>query len=133
MDKERDYSYKVERVNKELRLIEAEEQNGLIHNHLVNNFYLGNKKALFYNLREYYSLSGDNLYNYIPLTFHIRRGLKDPEYAKFVDYYKRRQRLIERDQHKEEEEGGIKQKMRNIWIVKPGENSNQGRGITVID
>ena len=23
--------------------------------------------------------------------------------------------------------------MRNIWIVKPGENSNQGRGITVID
>jgi hypothetical protein len=23
--------------------------------------------------------------------------------------------------------------MRNIWIVKPGENSNQGRGITVVD
>ena len=28
---------------------------------------------------------------------------------------------------------GKKGKMRNIWIVKPGENSNQGRGITVID
>lgn len=26
-----------------------------------------------------------------------------------------------------------KAKTRNIWIVKPGENSNQGRGITVID
>lgn len=33
----------------------------------------------------------------------------------------------------EEEEGRRKPKTRNIWIVKPGENSNQGRGITVID
>jgi tubulin monoglycylase TTLL3/8 len=78
----------------------VDEQGGLIHNHLVNNFFLGNKKALFYNLREYYSLSGDNLYNYIPLTFHIRKGIKDPEYNKFVDFYKRRQRQIEQDQHK---------------------------------
>ena len=77
-----------------------DEQGGLIHNHLVNNFFLGNKKALFYNLREYYSLSGDNLYNYIPLTFHIRKGIKDPEYNKFVDFYKRRQRQIEQDKHK---------------------------------
>jgi hypothetical protein len=27
----------------------------------------------------------------------------------------------------------LKQKMRNIWIVKPGENTNRGNGITVID
>lgn len=27
----------------------------------------------------------------------------------------------------------MKRKTRNIWIVKPGENTNQGRGITVID
>ena len=33
---------------------------------------------------------------------------------------------------KEEEKGGYI-KTRNIWIVKPGENTNQGRGITVID
>jgi tubulin--tyrosine ligase len=26
-----------------------------------------------------------------------------------------------------------KRKMRNIWIVKPGENTNRGNGITVID
>ena len=25
------------------------------------------------------------------------------------------------------------QSLKNVWIVKPGENSNQGRGITVID
>jgi tubulin polyglutamylase TTLL1 len=28
----------------------------LIHNHLQNNFYLGNKKALFHNLKQYYQL-----------------------------------------------------------------------------
>lgn len=110
-----------------------DEYGGLIHNHLINNFFLGNKKALFYNLREYYSLSGDNLYNYIPLTFHIKKGMKDPEYIKFVDFYKRRQRLIDQERRQEEEEGATKHMMRNIWIVKPGENSNQGRGITVID
>ncbi len=90
-----------------------------MHNHLINNFYLGNKKALFYNLREYYSLMGDNVYHYIPLTFHIKKGMKDPEYTKFVDYYKRRQHMIDKDR-KEHEEGGHKPKMRNIWIVKPG-------------
>jgi tubulin monoglycylase TTLL3/8 len=63
---------------------------------------LGNKKALFYNLREYYSLLDENVYQYIPLTFHIKKGTKDPEYAKFVDYYKRRQRSME-NEHKEEE------------------------------
>ena len=33
----------------------------------------------------------------------------------------------------EDENRRKKIKTRNIWIVKPGENSNQGRGITVID
>ncbi len=110
----------MERINKELTVLGGDDYSGLIHNHLINNFYLGNKKALFYNLREYYSLSGDNLYNYIPLTFHIRKGAKDPEYMKFVDYYKKRQRLIDQERRQEEEEGTAKQKMRNIWIVKPG-------------
>ena len=111
-----------------------EEQTYTIHNHLIHNFYLGNKKALFYNLREYYSLIGQNVFNYLPLTFHIRKGLKDPEYARFVEFYRRRQGLMEREQKQEEYEGAVvRHKMRNIWIVKPGENSNQGRGITVID
>ena len=25
-----------------------------VHNHLENNFHLGNKKALFYNMKAYY-------------------------------------------------------------------------------
>lgn len=102
-EREREFCFRAERINKELREVLPDEQNGVIHNHLLNNFYLGNKKALFYNLREYYSLSNDNLYHYIPLTFHIRHALKDPEYAKFVDYYKRRQRLIDREQRHDDD------------------------------
>lgn len=73
------------------------------------------------------------MFHYLPLTFHIRKGIKDPEYLRFVDYYKRRAKLILKESKMEEEEGRRKPKTRNIWIVKPGENSNQGRGITVID
>lgn len=110
------------------------EDSGIVHNHLQCNFYLGNKKALFYNLREYYSLIGDNVFNYVPLTFHIRKGMKDPEYNRFVEYYKRRAKTIIKESKEEDEEGVKKKtKTRNIWIVKPGENSNRGQGITVID
>ena len=60
------------------------------------NFYLGNKKALFYNLKEYYNLIGKNVFDYVPLTFHIRKGMKDPEYNRFVDFYKKRAKLIQK-------------------------------------
>lgn len=50
-----------------------------IHNHLEQNFLIGNKKALFYNLKAYYDLLGKNVYDIIPLTFHIgEQGSSDP-------------------------------------------------------
>ena len=56
--------------------------------------------------------------------------MKDPEYNRFVQFYEKRKKEIK----KQEAEGDVKSiKTRNIWIVKPGEDSNQGRGITVID
>lgn len=61
-----------------------------MHNHLTNNFFLGNKKALFYNLKEYYDLVGKNAFTKIPLTFHIKKGFNDIEYKRFVTYFKRR-------------------------------------------
>jgi tubulin--tyrosine ligase len=48
-----------------------------VHNHLECNFHLGNKKAMFYNLRQYYELIGKDVFDYIPLTFHIKNGLDD--------------------------------------------------------
>lgn len=49
----------------------------------------------------------------IPLTFHIK-SQKDPEYAKFQAAYEK----LKRDKES-----------LNVWIIKPGENSNRGSGI----
>lgn len=49
-----------------------------VHNHLESNFYIGNKKALFYNLRKYTQLKGLDLSSMIPMTFHVSRGMQDP-------------------------------------------------------
>jgi tubulin---tyrosine ligase len=49
-----------------------------MHNHFECNYFLGNKKALFYSLKKYYSLQKQNPFQFIPLTFHIAEGLNDP-------------------------------------------------------
>ena len=67
-----------------------------MHNHLENNFYLGNKKAMFHNMRQYYSLMHSNVYEYLPLTFHIKKGIKDIEYKKFVSYYEKRKIIMKK-------------------------------------
>ena len=95
--------------------------------------HLGNKKALFYNLKEYYELTGGNLFRAIPLTFHIKKGLKDPQYKRFLAYHKKRQAHIRRQEREGEKGETVRRPMRNIWIVKPGELTNRGNGITVID
>lgn len=46
-----------------------------MHNHLFENYYIGNKKALFYNLRKYYEFTKENIFDYVPLTFHIIKGV----------------------------------------------------------
>ena len=56
----------------------------------------------------------------LPLTFHITKGIKDPEYTRFVQYYEQIQ-----------EEKKTTKNIKNAWIVKPGENTNRGTGITV--
>jgi tubulin monoglycylase TTLL3/8 len=66
----------------------------LVHNHLENNFFLGNKKAMFYNLKQYYELIHDNVFNYLPLTFHIKNGTNDIQYKRFQMYYNKRAAYI---------------------------------------
>ena len=75
---------------------------------------------MFYNLKQYYGLMNKDVFSIIPLTYHIRNGMTDPQYQAFVSEWKR---------IKKENKSGSK----NIWIVKPGEVSNRGQGITVID
>lgn len=72
------------------------------------------------------------MFQYLPLTFHIQHGLEDKEYKNFLNYYKKREQEIAKQESMEYNELQQK-KFRNIWIVKPGEISNRGNGITVCD
>lgn len=91
-----------------------------VHNRLENNVQLTHKKALFYNMKRYYTAVGDDYTNYLPLTFHISSGENDPEFLSFTSHFTRlASETSEQNQ--------------NIWIVKPGENSNQGRDIALFN
>jgi hypothetical protein len=92
------------------------------HNHFECNYYIGNKKALFYAMRKYYKLYGEDPFDYIPLTYHISGGLEDAEFGEFLDRY---------NMLNEERAKNKAVDLKNIWIVKPGEVTNRGRGITV--
>jgi tubulin---tyrosine ligase len=94
-----------------------------VHNHFCNNFLIGNKKALFQTMSEYYSRRGERVFDHLPLTFHIKNGLEDDEYLKFLQHYY----TIAR----ENKVGQSSVHRHNAWIVKPGENTNRGNGIIV--
>ncbi|EAS04250.2 tubulin-tyrosine ligase family protein (macronuclear) [Tetrahymena thermophila SB210] len=115
-----------------------------MHNHLENNWNLSNKKALFYNLRNYYTTIKQNPFENIPLTFHIKDGINDPEYTKFLEHWKQKedecnQKEKLRLEYKYSSDkakqsiGSNMKKPRNIWIIKPGEITNRGTGITVLN
>ena len=89
----------------------------LIYNRLEDNYHLSNKKALFLNVSAYYQAMGINPFEVaIPLTFNVKtNNNSDPEYVKFTKAY---------NQFKQRKDA-------NIWIIKPGENSNRGTGIEV--
>jgi len=80
-----------------------------MHNHLEFNYFIGNKKALFYNIKQYYDLQKKNVFDVIPLTYHIKHGTTDSQYELFTKEFKRLAK-----------EKSTKNNVKNIWIVKPG-------------
>ena len=90
-----------------------------MQNHMSQNFLIGNKKALLYTMRQYYESCNMNVFNYLPLSFHVTKGMEDPEYMRFLSHFYERRK-------KSKKEGTS-----NIWIVKPGELTNRGNGIIV--
>lgn len=96
--------------------LNALQETRSIYNHLAHNYHLSNKKAIFYNLKYYYETRGCDPFKNMPLTFHIK-GIEDKEeYQKFVNTYQR----VANEKYCD-----------NIWIIKPGENTNRGNGITI--
>lgn len=107
-------------------------------NHLENQFHISNKKAMFINMQQFYIATKKDPFETLPLTFHIKFGASDPEFEKFTSYYnsletKYQQYLTEKKEKKKVQDSEIKKPVvKNIWIVKPGENSNRGHGIQVL-
>ena len=85
-----------------------------LYNRVEGSDTLSNKKSLFFNLKEYYEKIGADPYQALPVTFHIKDGVHEHTFAEFRRYYERS--IVE----------GV-----NVWIIKPGENSNRGYGIQV--
>eukprot|EP00347_Sterkiella_histriomuscorum_P001871 403370356 len=87
-----------------------------IYGKLENNYHLANKKALFMNMKNYYEALDQDPFNAIPLTFHIKDGINDPSFTQFKQIF---------------EDFSQNQSLKNVWIIKPGENTNRGNGIQV--
>jgi hypothetical protein len=117
-------------TKKNFKLIE-DPMNKVIHNHLEFNWHLGHKRALFFNLKNYYESLNLNVFDYCPITYTIK-DLDDIEWQRFIDrYYKLESAIEEADKCPE-----LKAKNpypQNIWILKPGENTNKGNGISVCE
>lgn len=86
-----------------------------VYNKLAENKELTSKKRLFFNMHSYYSSIGVDPFTKIPLTFHVSYGSYDSTFKVFVSKFMQIQRT-----------GGD-----NVWIVKPGECTNRGIGISV--
>lgn len=83
-------------------------------NHLPQQQQLSNKKSLFQNLYTYYLSKEKDPFEHIPVTFHLASSTSDPEFLKFVKYAE-----------------NTENKKKGLWIIKPGEFTNRGNGITV--
>lgn len=92
-----------------------------LYNRIERNYHLTTKRRLFLNMRNYYAVAGLEVFAHLPLTFLITQGESDPEFARFRKYFS----------ENETETGQNKPKSHNLWIIKPGENTNCGHGIHV--
>jgi hypothetical protein len=99
-----------------------------LHNHFEFNWNITNKKALYYNLKRFYLATKQDPFEFIPLTYHVQTE-GDTEWQRFEEHFLEKEALI-----LQKTEGKAKKKReKNLWIIKPGENSNQGCGIQVAE
>ena len=67
----------------EVKVTKMETYPYRIYNKIEDNYHLANKKALFVNMRCYYEAIGEDPFNSLPVTFHVKEGLEDKEFEKF--------------------------------------------------
>lgn len=44
-------------------------------------------------MKKYYEAMHEDVFQYLPLTFHIEHGIEDPEYLKFLNYFYKKNKL----------------------------------------
>ena len=85
-----------------------------IYNKIEDNFHISNKKALYLNMKNYYEALEQDVFNYLPLTFHLKQGLEDPEFQKFKMKYNELSELQKKNN---------KQGKGGEWVGKPKYNN----------
>ncbi|OMJ71384.1 hypothetical protein SteCoe_30394 [Stentor coeruleus] len=111
-----------EKYTEILPVAQIESSKLRVYNRIDRNRELSSKKRLFKNLKSFYTSKGDDVFKYIPLTFHIKRGSRDPAFSEFKEAFLRIQDKIDNDNDIY---------LTNAWLVKPGELTNRGIGISV--
>ena len=76
------------------------------------NYHLSNKKALFWNMTNYYQRSHKDPFESLPLTFHVENGLSDHEFVNFKNYFTR---LANEMKNKKEELQAAIKAARKVW------------------
>lgn len=89
-----------------------------LYNKLEFNNCLTNKRGLYMTMRNYYNVTNQSIFDKIPLTFTVE-SQDDLEYQGFLEHYNRFE-AEKKETHSQ-----------NLWIVKPGEFTNRGNGISV--
>lgn len=56
-------------------------------NHIEAHYHLSNKKALFLNMRLYYEALSEDMFQFMPVTFHLTEGTESKEWDKFEECY----------------------------------------------
>lgn len=88
-----------------------------IYNKIEFNQHLTNKKGMYRSMKRLCEKLGKDVFEFVPITFHVKHQ-DDEEFAKFKEYFS--------EQNKELSSN-------NVWILKPGENSNRGQGISLFN
>ena len=87
----------------------------------------------FYNMQKYYKSIERDLSEVLPQTFHIKKGTFDPVFFHFKEVFQELEKKIGSASYLPQIRGGLPRLKleKNLWIVKPGENTNRGVGINV--
>lgn len=114
-----------------------------LYNRIDQNKHLTNKKGIFINMKKYYYRKGSDPFNVLPLTYLVKNA-QDDDFKRFEMYYTQLAQQLYRRSHKKEDGSEEDQRLStleqaeieetyNTWIIKPGENSNRGIGISISD